>query len=454
MAHILVVDDEPKMRHILRIMLQLRGHTVDEAENGLQALEMAARQPYGLVIADIRMPGLSGLELIDRLKQSGVLAPVIIMTAYATVDSAVDAMKRGAIDYITKPFEESRMIVTVEKAVGIARIIFENQALKKQLQQAGSGQRLICASPAFAKILLLAKKVAIKAGTTVLITGESGVGKEVVARYIHSESPVASEKFVAVNCAAISPGLIESTLFGHEKGAFTGADQRRIGVFEFAGNGTIFLDEIGDLPLEAQAKLLRTLQEKVIQRVGGNQEIRVAARVVCATNQDLETLVSKGKFRSDLFYRINVFPLHIPPLRERKEDIIPLAAFFIKKFHAGASLPDPMLTSGAEKILLHYNWPGNVRELANAMERAVILADDKPIGVEDVGFLQPAPSAVHHDPISFSLPDDGINLEELEKRLIRQALEKCGGNQSAAARLLGLTRSKLRTRVKQLGKEQ
>jgi transcriptional regulator with GAF, ATPase, and Fis domain len=338
----------------------------------------------------------------------------------------------------------------VEKALGISKILSENRKLKEELNRSIGEADLVCVSRAMQLLLEAAKKVAAKADTTVLITGESGTGKEIVARFIHKNSPRAQRRFVTVNCAAITANLVESTLFGHEKGAFTGADRRKQGFFEYASGGTLFLDEIGDLPLEAQAKLLRALQEKIIQRVGGNESIEVNVRVVCATNQDLEYLVKQGKFRADLLYRIDVFPLHIPPLRERTEAIVPLAEYFIRKFlERPLEKERLLLTQGAKRILIDHTWPGNVRELANAIERAIILAGEGPITAEHLSFLRTDLTKTGIAG-SWELPSEGLSLEILERDLIRQALEMTGNNQSAAARLLGLTRSKLRTRLKQL----
>ncbi len=450
MAYILVVDDEEKIRRILRLMLELKGHRVDVAPNGETALQMVKENCYDLVIADIRMEGMSGLELLEEIKKLSPPVPVVFITAYATVESAVEAMRAGAVDYIPKPFEEERIHLTIERALGISRLLSEKEALKRELDQYVLPGDIVCASPAMKKVIQMVQKVAAKPDTTVLITGESGVGKEVIARYLHRLSPRAEKRFVAINCAAIPQNLIESELFGHEKGAFTGAVRRKKGIFEVAQGGTVFLDEIGDLPLEAQAKLLRVLQEKKIQRVGGTEEIPVDVRIVAATHQDLEDLVAKDLFREDLFYRLNVFPIHIPPLRERPEDILPLAEHFIRRF-VGKELKGSLLTPGAQKLLLKYPFPGNVRELANAIERALILSGGElPLTAEHLSFLD---DTRPREKNLFELPPEGISLEELEKELIRQALERTGGNQSAAARLLGLTRSKFRTRMKMLENE-
>ena len=390
MASILVVDDEEKMRHILRLMLEMQGHTVAEAADGEEALERIRELPLDLVIADIRMPGMDGIQLLRAVQAMDVPLPVVFITAFATVESAVEAMKQGAADYLTKPFEEERLILTVERVLGLSRIMRENRQLREELDRLTKDGDIICASEAMRQVLDLAGRVARKSGTTVLITGESGTGKEVVARFIHDNSPRCGQRFVAVNCAAIAPNLVESTLFGHEKGAFTGADRRREGLFEYADGGTLFLDEIGDLPLDVQAKLLRALQERTIQRVGGNRPLEVDVRVICATNRDLEELVGRGEFRSDLYYRINVFPIEIPPLRRRKDDIVPLAEHFIRKYRE-RDTEGELLTQGAKRVLMEHNWPGNVRELANAMERAVILAGEEPVTAEHLAFLKPAP---------------------------------------------------------------
>jgi len=447
MARILIVDDEEKIRHILSIMLKLKGHQTQEAQNGKEALDILEREPFDVIITDLRMPQMDGFQLLEHIKDTESPIPVIVITAYATIESAVEAMKKGAVDYITKPFDENQIVLAVEKAIGLSKIIQENIDLKRRLDRLAKGEEIVCVSKAMQQVMDLALKVAAKADTTVLITGESGTGKEIVARFIHENSPRKDNRFVALNCAAITDTLVESTLFGHEKGAFTGADRSKQGVFEYASGGTLFLDEIGDLPLEAQAKLLRALQEKTIQRVGGNESIQVDVRVICATNQDLAKLVEEGEFRQDLYFRINVFPIHIPPLRERKEAIIPLAEFFVRKFLECDS-SENLITEGAKGILRQYSWPGNIRELANTIERASILAGLPPITSEHLSFLYEQNIAPCQK--GFKLPEEGINLEELEKDLIRQALEMTGKNQSAAAKLLGLTRSKFRTRLKQL----
>ncbi len=445
MAYILVVDDEEKMQHLLSIMLGRQGYSVDRAGDGVKALEMIKENPYDLVISDIRMPKMDGMTLLSEMKTADICCPVVFITAFATVDSAVDAMRQGVADYITKPFDEERILLTVERTLGISRIIAENRELKQQLLDVSGGREIVYVSKEMARVMENAAKVAA-AETAVLITGESGTGKEVVAAYIHQSSHRAKSRFVPVNCAAISPNLVESELFGYEKGAFTGADRRTKGKFEYANGGTLFLDEIGDLPLEAQAKLLRALQEKKVQRVGGNEEIPLDVRILCATNQDLAGLVKKGTFRQDLYYRINVFPIETPPLRDRIDDIVPLAEYFLGQLSEGREIG---FTDGAVRTLQSYNWPGNVRELANAMERVMILAgSDGRVTAETLSFLRAGANGcgAFED---LALPPEGISLEKLQYNLARRAMEQTGNNQSAAATLLGLTRAKFRVLLRQ-----
>ena len=445
MAYILVVDDEEKMQHLLSIMLIRQGYSVDRAGDGAKAFQMIKENPYDLVISDIRMPKMDGMTLLSEMKTADIACPMVFITAFASIDSAVDAMRAGVADYITKPFDEERILLTVERTLGISRIMAENRELKQQLLEVSGGREIVYVSGKMKKVMENAAKVAASE-TAVLITGESGTGKEVVAAYIHQSSPRAKSRFVPVNCAAISPNLVESELFGYEKGAFTGADRRTKGKFEYAAGGTLFLDEIGDLPLEAQAKLLRALQEKKIQRVGGNEEIPLDARILCATNQDLAGLVKKGTFRQDLYYRINVFPIETPPLRERTDDIVPLAEYFLKQLAGGREIG---FTDGAIRTLQGYNWPGNVRELANAMERVMILAgSDNRVTAETLSFLRQGPDGcgIFEE---MALPPEGISLEKLQYHLAKKAMEQTGSNQTAAAALLGLTRAKFRVLLRQ-----
>ena len=447
MARLLVVDDEEKMRHVLSLMLGREGYHVEQAGDGVEALEMIKVTPFDMVITDIKMPRMDGLSLLKNVMKMDIPPPVIFITAYATVDSAVEAMRQGAVDYINKPFEEERILLTVEKTLGLSRIMAENRKLKKEILKAAGSEEIVYASKEMATVMDNATMVA-ETDAAVMIGGESGTGKELLARYIHNISPRRKERFVLLNCAAINPNLVESELFGHEKGSFTGAVQKNLGKFEYAHKGTLFLDEIGELSLEAQARLLRALQEKKIQRVGGNEEIAVDIRFVCATNQSLEENVKKGKFREDLFFRINVFPLVLPPLRERKDDVILLARHFLRRLEG--DVPKTELSSGAMRLLKEYAWPGNVRELSNAIERAVILSrGTKKITAETLSFLE-ANRPRSGTPIGFRLPPEGISLEQLEKDMVKQALETCQNNQTAAARLLGLTRAKFRVLLNQV----
>lgn len=444
MAKILVVDDEQRMRHLLSLILKKKGYEVEEAENGMQALEMLLTTTFDLTITDIKMPTLDGKGLLRQIKKRNIGCPVVFITAFGTVEAAVEAMQDGVMDFITKPFEQDRIILTVERILGLSKIIKENRELKNELKKISGAGEIIYKSEIMQQTLDLAAHVA-REESSVLVRGESGTGKELLARYIHEAGHRSSGPFVPVNCAAIPQGLIESELFGHEKGSFTSASSKNIGKFEFSSGGTLFLDEIGDMPLEAQSKLLRVLQEKKIQRVGGKKEIDVDVRIVCATNQSLEDLVAEGKFRSDLYYRINVFPIELPPLRERLQDIPLLAEHFIDRFSSEQTMA---VSDKAVDLLIKYSWPGNVRELANVMERACILARGKGIIDSDIlRFLKSMPES--NDNVDFKLSSHGIDLEELEMDLVGQALEMTGANQSAAAKLLGLTRAKFRVLLKQ-----
>jgi len=448
MARILVVDDEQRIRKILTLMLSAKDHRVDEAADGTTALAKLDSDAFDLVITDIRMEGMNGEELLIEIRNRDIGCPVVFITAYATLESAVEALRLGAADYLVKPFEERQIHLAVERALGMGRIMAENLRLRRALRQDDDEEAGVFVSPAMQQVREMALKVAPREAT-VLLTGESGTGKEVVAHLIHRASDRGNGRFVAVNCAAISPTLVESELFGHEKGAFTGANRRKEGKFEFADNGTLFLDEVGDLPLEAQSKVLRTIQEKTIQRVGDNRDIPVNARLICATNQNLENLVERGRFRQDLYYRIAVFPIRVPPLRERIPDIIPLATQLVKRFATLRELAKEVLTPGAARILTEYPWPGNVRELANAIERVAILkAGSVPITSDDLDFLRLEKAASPLDEDVLRLPVTGINFDRLQRSIIRQALEVSSGNQSKAARLLGLTRSRFRTFIK------
>jgi DNA-binding NtrC family response regulator len=448
MAQILIVDDETKMRTLLSMMLEKKGFAVDQAVHGRDAMEKMAQTTYDVVISDIKMPEMDGRQLIKKMRENRILTPVVFITAFATIDSAVDMMQQGASDYVTKPFDEARILLTVNKAMTLNHLIIENQEMKAAMARNRQSHELVFASKEMKQVVSLAEHVA-SVDTAVLILGESGTGKEVVANHIHRKSLRSENRFVPVNCAAISANLVESELFGYEKGAFTGAAARTRGKFEFASGGTLFLDEIGDLPIESQGKLLRALQEKKFQRVGGNQEIPVDVRVICATNRNLEQMTTQGRFRQDLYYRINVFPIWIPPLRQRKGDIVPLARYIMATFSFGQ---DHELTEGACRKLQEYPWPGNVRELANVLERCLILTrDTRAITSDTLSFLRVSrPNARQ---VTVQLPAGGIPLQKVQMSLVKQALDAAGNNQTTAAKLLGLSRSKFRVLLKNMEEE-
>lgn len=446
MAHILIVDDEDKIRHLLSMMLERKEHTTEKAANGREAFEKIKEKSFDMVFSDIRMPEVDGKALIQAMRNAAIFTPVVFITAFATVDSAVEMMQQGAADYITKPFDEEKILITVERTLKLASLIAENQAMKQQLKRADEKYSLVYRSAPMKNIVELANSVAV-VDTAVLITGESGTGKELIARYIHMQSQRNGMRFVPVNCAAISANLVEAELFGYEKGAFTGAAKVQKGKFEYADQGSLFLDEIGDLPLESQAKILRALQEKKFQRVGGNQEVPVDVRIICATNRNLGDMVSANQFRQDLFFRINVFPIEMPPLRQRKDDIVPLAAHFLKTLGMAENCE---LTQGACQKLIDHPWPGNVRELANAMERAMILTRQTgKITSNTLSFLEIQHTGENNSSL-IKLPPNGIELHQVQVSLVKQALKTAGNNQTAAAKLLGLSRAKFRVLLKNI----
>ncbi|MCG8548834.1 MAG: sigma-54 dependent transcriptional regulator [Desulfobacterales bacterium] len=448
--HILVVDDERKMRSLLSMMLERKGYRTDQAADGKSALKKLLQSDYDLVISDIKMPEMDGKELIQKMRQKNMIMPVVFITAFATIDSAVEMMQQGAADYVTKPFDEAKIYLTVERALNLSKVLVENRELKHELKQHQAPRKLIYESKCMGDVVKLVKNVAT-VDTAVLILGESGTGKEIIARHIHSQSGRRDKRFVPVNCAAISSNLVESELFGYEKGAFTGAESRKRGKFEYANGGTLFLDEIGDMPLDSQGKLLRALEERKFQRVGGNEEIPVDVRIVCATNRNLEAMVNRKKFRQDLFYRINVFPIVIPALRDRKEDVVPLAMHLMKKFEFGR---DHSISDDACRRLNEYPWPGNVRELTNIIERCLILTrDSKKITLDTLSFLTPNPPAQNQQ-IAIKLPPGGLALHQVQFSLVQQALQVAGNNQTTAAKLLGLSRSKFRVLLKNMNGNQ
>ena len=445
MARILVVDDDTDIRTILADRLAARGHDVVEAGDGLQALEISARDLPDLMLLDLDLPGADGFTVLERLRQETLPPTVVVITAFGTIEKAVEAMRRGAYDFIPKPFQPGHVELTVQKALERNELREENRALRAALP---GGKMLVGASVPLRDLMERARKAA-ESKSTVLLLGESGTGKEVLARSIHAWSPRSARPFVAVNCVALSEELLESELFGHEKGAFTGAHQQKPGKFELANRGTIFLDEVGDIRESLQAKLLRVLQEHEFERVGGTKPIRVDIRVLAATNRDLEEAVNTGRFREDLYYRLNVVRLRLPPLREHPEDIPDLALHFLRKYAAETGKAIEGISPGAMELLRAHRWPGNVRELENAIERAVVLGSGSAIAADDLGLRISTDGRTSTvETVQVGPFHDGV--ETFKKHLIRRALEEAKGNQTRAAELLGLQRTYLARLIKNL----
>ncbi|HEX3015981.1 MAG TPA: sigma-54 dependent transcriptional regulator [Desulfobacteria bacterium] len=437
MNAILVVDDEQHMRWILQQALTSEHYEVLTAESGEQALKLT--EPYDLVILDLRLPGMNGLDVLTELKQRQKALPVIVITAHGSIDTAISAMKLGADDYITKPFEIDELLLAVKKSLEVRDLFQEVQYLRQRLQRQSGADTILGQSEQIEAVRQLVRQIA-DSGASVLVTGESGTGKEVVARAIHACSDRANGPFIAVNCGAIPESLLESELFGHEKGAFTGAVSRKQGRCELAHGGTLFLDEIGELPPAMQVKLLRFLQEHTFERVGGTQTVEVDVRIIAATNRNLKRSIAEGDFREDLYYRLNVLSMVLPPLRERVQDIPILAEHFLARYRGQKEIDG--FAAGALTELSRYAWPGNVRELENAVQRAVILARGREIKAADLPPEVIRPQEARRE-TKFILPPHGIRLEEVEKDLLVQALDQTGGNQTKAAALLGITRSAL-----------
>ncbi len=440
---ILVIDDDESLRRVLEYNLAQEGYAVLTASSGEQGVELLKKEGADLVVTDVRMPGMDGLQVMQAVRKLDPNVQVIILTAFGTIEMAVEAMKAGAFHYISKPFNRDELRLTIRKALQLKDLERENVALRQELTARIGLDHIIAESPQMRRVLEMLERVA-PTETTVLILGESGTGKELIARAIHANSPRAGGPFVAVNCAAIPENLLESELFGHVKGAFTGAIRDRIGKFEAAERGTIFLDEIGEMRPDLQVKILRCLEERSLERVGDNTPIHVDVRVLAATNKDLSKAIQEGSFREDLYYRLNVVPLSIPPLRERREDIRALAQFFLKKLVASPRLT---IAPDAFRVLELYDWPGNVRELENALERAMIFHRGDVITLGDMPETIRAPKTREAAAFPVSLPEAGLSLEEVEKELILRALQKHDWNQSRAARYLGITRHTLLYRM-------
>ncbi|TGU70323.1 sigma-54-dependent Fis family transcriptional regulator [Geomonas terrae] len=443
---ILAVDDEPVFRFLLEKQLRDIGYTVHTAVDGLQALELLEQQPIDLILSDLVMPRMDGLALIEEVQKRKAAPPIIVITAHGSVESAVEAMRRGAYDYLEKPYQPDDLRITIKRAIDYQHIVRENEQIKGLLSDRYTFQSVVTVNAAMKQVLELAARVAAARQTTVAIYGESGSGKEVLARAIHFAGKGLPAEFVAVNCAAIPEHLMESELFGHVRGAFTGADRDREGKFSLARKGTILLDEIGDMPLALQAKLLRVLQERVFEKIGSNTPIPVSCRVIVATNRSLAELVAAGRFREDLYHRINVFPLTIPPLCQRKDDIPILCDHILEQLRQHLGKPLPGISPQAMEVMLNYRWPGNVRELRNCLERAAILTDNELIRPAHLALAGASPGAAEPaadgDRVSYhlSLSPEELSLDALTEQILDVTLQRCGGNKSKAAQLLKVNR--------------
>jgi DNA-binding NtrC family response regulator len=448
-GRILIVEDEDKLRRVMQLQLESSGFDVDGAAMAEQSLPLATLA--NLIITDLRLPGMNGLELIQQLQARGIQASVIVITAHGSVETAVEAMKLGAADFLQKPFSLDHLTTVVKKVMAVQMLRDENRRLREQLDTRYQFDNIIGRSAAMRDIFHTVERVA-PTRATVLIAGESGVGKDMIARAIHHHSPRRAQPFVKINCTALPENLMESELFGYEKGAFTGANTSKPGKFEQADGGTVFLDEIGDVPANIQVKLLRILQERQFERLGSNVTRNVDVRVVAATNVDLRAALEQGRFREDLYYRLNVVPINVPPLRERKEDIPFLAVHFVAKLAPELGSTAKEISPGAMDRLLEHSWPGNVRELENTIARSLVLASAEVLQAADLRIeapRQPQWASSQQVPL---LPE-GETLEHWEQMMIREALRRANGNKSQAARMLGLTRNALRYRLSQMGLE-
>lgn len=438
---ILIVDDDPSQRRLVEFWLQEDGYRTVTADDGMAGLRAFEQHAPALVITDVRMPGMSGLDLLVRIKGDNPDIPFILITAFATVDDAVEAMKLGAADYILKPLKPDEVKLSVGRALQQKELVDENRRLRDFAGESFRFESILAQSRRMRSILEIAAQVA-RRDSTVLLTGESGTGKELLAKAIHQNSLRADKPFVTVNCGALPENLAESELFGHRKGSFTGAIADRTGKFEAANEGTVFLDEVGELALPLQVKLLRVIQEREIDKIGNTHSIKVNVRILAATNRNLKTLVEDGQFREDLYYRLSVVTIDVPPLRERREDVPLLAQHFAKQFSDRYAIPGLFLTDEALEKLAQYNWPGNVRELQNVIERVSVLARTDKIGAEELPpEIRVSLSRIAN--ISLKLPEEGIDLEQVEKEILLQALERHSWNQSQAARYLNISRKTL-----------
>ncbi len=447
MNTVLIIDDKKSMVDMLSKTFHYDGFAVLSAYNVNEAVKIIRQGEMDIVVTDLMLPDGDGIEILKAVKENSPFMPVILMTAHGSIEVAVKAVKQGAFDFITKPFDPEHLLIIVRRALTEEASKKENILLKKEFSRFLAIPEVIGISQKWEQVMAKVRKVA-PMKTTALILGESGTGKELVARSIHHLSPRTKEAFVAVNCAAIPKDLIENELFGHEKGAYTGAQDIKPGRFELADKGTIFLDEIGDMDMQLQSKLLRVLQEREIERVGGTKTIKVDLRVIAASNKNLKKEVAEGRFREDLFYRLNVFPIEVPPLRERAEDIIPLVNYFVGQFSRDMNKSAPSLTAEVEHLLINYDWKGNVRELKNMVERAVIMCDGTHMGAEHFSIME-----MPHEGIAPDAPLHKVSeaaMHAAEKSRIEDALRKTGGNRSRAAEMLQVSYKTLLTKIKEL----
>ena len=447
MPTILLVEDEPKMLRLLELSLAEEGFSTLSAPDAEAGLRLLRAEKVDLVVTDMKLPGMGGLEFLQSVKRLNAAIPVVVMTAYGTVETAVEAMKAGAGDYVLKPFSLDEMKLVIRKELDTHHLREENRSLREALGRKYEYPEIVARSAKMQEVLARVERVA-QTSSTVLIGGESGVGKDLIARLIHQRSRRSSGPFIKINSTAIPENLLESELFGYEKGAFTGASSSKPGKFELADGGTLFLDEIGDVPPPIQVKLLRVLEEREFERLGGTRTLKVDVRLVAATNRDLRAALEEGTFREDLFYRLNVVPIDIPPLREHKEDIPELAEHFLKKYAQEFSKPALGIAPAALKTLMAFHWPGNIREMENILERATALATGTTLEAADI---QLDPAATKDPAASDGFLPPGKSLEQWEDEMIREAMRRAGGNKSQAARLLGLSRNALRYRLTRLG---
>ena len=452
METILVVDDEKNYLLVLKELLVEEGYEVLTAQSGADALAILNETELDLVVTDMKMPGMSGLELLEKSKQRDPQLPVVMMTAFGTVEKAVEAMKKGAFDYISKPFDNEILKKTIATALNMWRVIKENRFLSQELKDRSGPSDLIGNSPPIQQVRELIQKVAVTKAT-VLVTGESGTGKELVARAIHAQSPRRDKPLISVNCSALAETLLESELFGHERGSFTGATSQRKGRFEIADGGTLFLDEVGEMAPSVQVTLLRVLQNREFERVGGNKTIKVDVRLIAASNRDLKEEIPRGAFREDLYYRLNVVHIEVPPLRDRRDDLPLLTRYFLERFSKELNKETPTLSPEAMSVIMDYPWPGNIRELENMLERAVILASGSLIHVEDLPIHPKGQASLDWSADQVIPPGLKLNevLEMVEKKMILNALAKTGRVQSHAAELLGIEKNLFKYKMRKYG---